>query len=112
MQIQKITRMVDALLAQAKSNAELASGLGGKLDVFGERLEHITRSLELFLERQHYTPVEGVPIIAETTPSELRRRRDREREETPVTAETPSERRKRLAAPRGYRPPKAGGYND
>lgn len=96
-------RMVDALLMQAKSNAELAGVLGGKLDVFGERLgerlEHITRNLELFFDRERYTPVEGVPIL-----------------ERPISGETPSEQRRRLARertqPRGYRPPRVGGHHD
>jgi len=88
-------RMVDALLAQTRSNAELAGTLERSNAILVGRIDQLTLKLDTLVEWRERTPVEGHPLQ--------------------VTDEHPSERRRAVrlqTAPRGYRPPKPGGHDD
>lgn len=77
-------RMVEALVTQARSMAEL----GGKIDTLATKLETIA-------DWRERTPVEGMRRV----------------EPEPFDADLPAPRRLRTN-PQGYRPPRPGGRDD
>jgi hypothetical protein len=86
------SRMVEALLAQATSNAALAGSLQQSNAILGGKLDHLSDKLDLLVDLRERTPVE-MPVSH--------------------VDESPSDRRKRLrTVPQGHRTPKAGDHNE
>lgn len=67
------SRMVEALLAQATSNAALAGSLQQSNAILGGKLDHLSDKLDLLVDLRERTPVE-MPAPTEEHPSERRRR--------------------------------------
>ena len=86
------TRIVDALLAQAKSNAELGGAIERANATLVGKIEGLSIKLDTIHDWKERTPVEGVP----------------------VTRDPPSETRRRTAAEqsRGYRSPNKPGNEE
>lgn len=88
-------RMVEALLAQARSNAELGGTISASNVELAGRIEKLTMKLDTLVEWRERTPVEGyeAPRLGDETPSERSRRRA-------------------AGSPSGYRTPKPGTHHD
>lgn len=104
-------RMTEALLTQARSNAELAGAFqrsNAELAASVERsnaelvnrVDQLWTRLDTIFEWRQRTPVEGVPIPGDE----------------PIRRDSPSEQRRKQqrmqTSPRGYRPPVPGPHHD
>ena len=66
-------RMVEALLAQARSNAELGGAIERANVMLIGKIENLSVRLDTIADWRERTPVEGVPVMRDP-PSETRRR--------------------------------------